>query len=232
MRLGSDNFEIPDYDNDLQRVTGYAKKVYEHYKSNEVPKNDSLAIMLDYKSKNSGAFDARLRALRLYGFLEGRGTFRVSELGKQATYGEEAQRAAALLKAFQNVWGRYYDRYRFALPKGPDAVARLASIAKCEPAEMASVEKRLRGLFEADANFITSNKTVTSVGEELTPPSQQLGPEPSVEGEHTKAQFIEIKAGPYYSRMPYTEVGRNTIKAFLDSLTFGEEPKKPKKEEK
>jgi len=229
MRLGE--VEIPDYDNDLQKVAGYAKKVYEYYKSNEIPKDDNLAVMLDYKSKISGAFDARLRALRLYGFIEGRGTFRVSELGKQATFGEEAQKAKALFKAFYNVWGKFYDRYRFELPRERDSVARLASIAKCEPAEMASVEKRLRGLFEADANLIRSLKTEPSMGERLTPLNQQLGP--IIEGEREKMQFIEIRAGPYYSRMPYTKVGRDTIKTFLDSLKFeNEEREKPNKREK
>jgi hypothetical protein len=227
--------EIPDFDNDLQKIAGYAKTIYEEYKTNEIPKNDNLAIMLGYKSKNSGAFEARLRALRLYGFLEGRGTYRVSELAKQATYGDEAQKAKALLTAFRLVWGRYHDRYRFELPRGSDSVARLATIAKCEPAVMAGAEKHFRELFEADANFITSIKTEHTMGEELTPPDQQLGSESSAEMEPKKAQFIEIKAGPYYSRMPYTEVGRDTIRAFLDSLTFQDETGKvgkAKKEEK
>lgn len=227
MRLGK--IEIPDEGNNLSKMSGYVKTIYDTYASNTFPKDDKLMMLVGY-TKPSGSYDARIRALRNYGLLEGRGTFRVTDLGKQSAYGP--QRSEALFQAFLNVWKLLYDKYRFELPRRPDWVATLAAIAGCEAAEAAKIEKYLRGLFEADANFIRPLKTEQGMGEELTPPDQQLGSQSPSEVEHGKMQFIEVKAGPYYSRMPYTEVGRDSIKTFLDSLMFEAEPKKTKKEEK
>ncbi len=227
MRLG--RIEIPDENNNLPKMAGYIKTVYDTYSSNTFAKDDRLMKLVGYE-KPSGSFDARLRALRNYGLIEGRGQFRVSQLGKQVAYGPD--KSQALLNAFLAVWKLLYDKYRFELPNRQDWIATFAVIAGCDAAEAAKAEKYLRRLFETDANFIRSLKTEQGMGEELTPPDQQLGSEPPDRNEPAKMQFIEVKAGPYYSRMPYTEVGRNSIRAFLDSLKFEEEPKKAKKEEK
>jgi len=228
MRLGT-NLEIPDEGNNLQKMVDYIKTIYDNYSSKDFGKDDKLVRFLGYE-KPHGAFDARIRALRIYGLLEGRGKFRVTDLGKQVAYGPD--KSQALIKAFLKVWKPFYDKYRFELPRRPDWVATLATIANCEATEAARVEKYLRGLFEDDANFIRPLKVEQDKGEELTPTDQQLGSEPSDNNERERMRFIEVKAGPYYSRMPYTEVGRNSIKTFLDSLKFEEEPRKSKKEEK
>jgi hypothetical protein len=43
--------------------------------------------------------------------------------------------------------------------------------------------------------------------------------------ETQKMQFIEVKAGPYYQRLPYTEQGKAIAKSFLEALVI-EEAKK------
>ena len=41
-------------------------------------------------------------------------------------------------------------------------------------------------------------------------------------------QFIEVKAGPFYQRLPYTEQGKKIAVTFLEALEI--ETKKPKQE--
>lgn len=187
-----------------------------------------LSHLLDFKSSNNGAYWARLTALKTYGLLEGRGDARVSQLGKDITYGTEDVKGRAALKAFQNIslWKELYDAHRLQLPS-QDFWAKLAKIANCEPPVAKSSEQFVREAFEEDAKVIRSIKQESSGESELTPPDQQIGQQ-----QQAGVQFIEVKAGPYYSRMPFDEVGRNTVVNFLQSLKFGSETKEPKKGEK
>jgi len=60
---------------------------------------------------------------------------------------------------------------------------------------------------------------------DLTRPDQEpSGSEP----QNQAIQFIEVKAGPFYQRLPYTEQGKAIAVNFLNALEI--EPKKPKKE--
>lgn len=227
------DFTVPDNPNRLPFLIDMTKKIYDTYKSDAIPnatKNDALAQLLGFKSSNNGAYWLRLTALKAYGLLEGRGDARVSQLGKDITYGTGDAKSQASLRAFQNIglWKELYDAHRLQLPS-QDFWAKLAKIANCEPPVAKSNEQFVREAFEEDAKVIRSIKQDSGGEPELTPPDQQLGSQPM---KQEGVQFIEVKAGPYYSRMPFDEVGRNTIVSFLQSLKFGSETKESKKGEK
>lgn len=60
---------------------------------------------------------------------------------------------------------------------------------------------------------------------DLTPLDKESG---GNEPQNQAIQFIEVKAGPFYQRLPYTEQGKAIAVNFLNALEI--EPKKPKKE--
>jgi len=88
------------------------KKIYEQFKSDETS-NDLIAHTLN-QAPRGGAFLQKMADLRAYGLIEGRGgKIRVTELGKQATYGHSQERATALEKIIKNIplWGILFDKY-------------------------------------------------------------------------------------------------------------------------
>lgn len=231
MRIG--NFRVSNNPYRLPRVVGRTKQIYDTYKADVITKatkNDALAQLLGYKSSNNGAYLAELSALKAYGLLEGRGNVRVSETGKQATYGVNEQKPNALLKAFLNIplWKALYDRYRLELPS-QDFWAKLQHITGCEAPEAKSNEQFITEAFYTDANLIKSVKPTTTTGEGLTKggiPSREKLP---------SGEFIEITAGSFYQRLPLSldslEVAEAMLKVLKKQLESQLEAKKQSKEE-
>ena len=218
MRIG--NFRVPDNPNRLPLLIEDTKKIYDTYKGDVIRKankNDALAQLLGYKSSNNGAYWARLSALRAYGLLEGRGDVKVSELGKQATYGTGEKKANAILKAFLNIplWKALYDRYRLELPS-QDFWAKLQHITGCEAPVAKSNEAFITEAFYTDANLIKSVKPTPIASEGLMPKAKtQTEIAPS-------GEFIEITAGNFYQRLPLSiesiEVTESLLKVLKKQL--------------
>ncbi len=214
MKLGE--YTIPDNPNRLPLLVEVTKKIYDTYKSDAIPnatKNDALAQLLGFKSSNNGAYWNRLTALRTYGLLEGRGDLRVSQLGKDLTYGTGETKSHAAFKAFQNIglWRELYKAHRFQLPT-QDFWAKLAKIANCEPPVAKSNQQYVSEAFAEDSKLITSSKQGTGGEDEMTSLEQQPQGTP---------QYIEIKAGPYFHRLPFTTQGK---KIALEALQLLEVP--------
>lgn len=212
MRIG--NFLVPDNPHRLPKLVRHTKLIYDTYKADiitKATKNDALAQLLGYKSSNNGSYWTELSALKAYGLLEGRGDARVSELGKQATYGVAEQRPTALFKAFLSIplWKAFHDRYRLELPS-QDFWAKLQHITGCEAPDAKSNEKFITDAFYADANLIKSVKATTITGERdltkgLTPPK-------------APSEFIEITAGHFYQRLPLNLDSLEVAEAMLKVL--------------
>ncbi len=214
MKLG--NYTVPDNPNRLPLLIDVTKKIYDTYKSDAISnaiKNDALAQLLGFKSSNNGAYWTRLTALRTYGLLEGRGDLRVSQLGKDLTYGTGETKSQAAFKAFQNIglWKELYKAHRLQLPS-QDFWAKLAKIANCEPPVAKSNQQFVSEAFAEDTKVITSSKQDVGGEDELTSIEQQSG---------GTTQYIEIKAGPYFHRLPFTVQGK---KIALEALQLLEVP--------
>ncbi len=214
MKLGE--YTVPDNPNRLPLLIEVTKKIYDTYKSDSIPnatKNDALAQLLGFKSSNNGAYWQRITALKAYGLLEGRGDLRVSQLGKDITYGTGETKGQASLRAFQNIglWKELYNAHRLKLPT-QDFWAKLAKIANCEPPVAKSGEQFVSEAFAEDAKVITSVKEESGGDIELTPINQET---------QGIVQYIEIKAGPYFHRLPFTAQGK---KVALEALQLIEVP--------
>lgn len=92
--------------------------IYDNYGGKEI-NADLIAAALKHSS-NSGTFKTKLADLKTYGLIEGRGQqLTVTELAKQATFGEQAEKAEALRKIIWNVdlWRELWDSYATSIKK-------------------------------------------------------------------------------------------------------------------
>lgn len=221
------NFSVPNNPYRLPRLIEHTKKIYDTYHADAITnanKNDALAQLLGFKSSNNGAYWTELAALKAYGLLEGRSDLKITELAKQVTYGTGDQKPQAILRAFMNIplWKQLYERYRLQLPS-QEFWAKLQHITGCEAPVAKSNEQFITEAFKEDTNLIKSIKQDTPEGADLTPPDQESNMN---EPQKQNIQFIEVKAGPFYQRLPYTEQGKAIAVNFLNALEI--EPKKPK----
>lgn len=201
MRIG--NTTLPS--NRLPILLLDVARIYQAYPKpiiHDAHKDDDLAKLLGYSSSHNGAYWNRLSAMKYYGLLEGRPHVRLTELAKKLTTARnERERSGAYFEAVCNIvlWRELYKRHKFTLPK-QNLWKSIAEITECTSTLARTVEPFVRGAFEVDTNSV---RTYT-----FEPPSGVLQVEvspgtPPVETSAENAQ-IEIRAGPYYYRMPFT----------------------------
>jgi len=137
MRVG--NYTIPDLR--LSPILIEAtRKIYETYQNQEVSDTKTLALLLDHKSEKSGAFLAKMTFLRAYGLIEGRGAVKVSQIGKDITFGTDEEKAEAMKKAILSIplWNELYAKFGANLPS-ENFWAQLRQIAMIEAPEAQKV---------------------------------------------------------------------------------------------
>ncbi len=217
MKIGT--YSIPDNPNRLPKLVEHTKKIYDTHEGRSivnVTKNDALAQLLGYKSSRNGAYWGELATLKAYGLLEGRSDLKVSDLGKQITYGTGDQKGQAALKAVLNIplWKQFYEKYRLQLP-ATEFWAKLQSITNCEAPVARSNEQFVTEAFGEDTSLIKNLKDVSSEVKDLTNPQQNSMDNPS---ESSNVQFIEVRAGPFYQRLPFNEQGKKIAMSFLEAL--------------
>jgi hypothetical protein len=156
------NYEIPDIR--LSEAIQDVKKIFDKVKNTQdVTHYTDLAVMLDYKSKIGGAFYRRLNSLTLFGLLEGRAKYRITELGENISYPvNELQKNELLSKAFQNVplWNKLYNKHGKQLPD--NVWYDIKNITGISAPEAQSVEKDVRKWYLDDVVFVvekSNNKT-------------------------------------------------------------------------
>jgi len=224
------NYDLPPQNPfRLPKLVEDVKKIYDTYKADSIKspnQNDTLAQLLGYKSARNGQYWNKIAAMRAFGLLEGRGDVKVSEIAKRLTYGADAaQKKDAAQKAFFNIplWKELHSRYRLQLPK-QDFWAKLQNVTGCEAPEAKSYEQFVNDAFADDAKVLETVNTQTPVGDEFMQTDEQLGGTPL---------FIEIKAGPYFHRLPYTAQGKKVAIETIQMLDMPEiKPSKSEKGEK
>lgn len=152
MQLGS--YEIPEV---RLKPNGLAdiKLIYDAIKSSDIQAND-LAKIMGYAASTSGGFYNRVKSLVLFGLLEGRGKFRVTELGKGLAYPppDEMQRNVLLKKSVFNVelWATIFQRH------GKDLTENfwysLKEITNEEPTDIHKVESRIKNWYLEDISLV------------------------------------------------------------------------------
>lgn len=152
MKIG--NYEIPDIR--LSEAIQDVKKIFDKVKNTQdLTHYTDLAVMLDYKSKIGGAFYRRLNSLTLFGLLEGRAKYRITELGENISYPvNDSQKNELSSKAFLNVplWNKLYTKHGKQLPD--NVWYDIKNITGISAPEAQSIEKDVRKWFLDDVVFV------------------------------------------------------------------------------
>jgi len=229
MWLDIGTYSIPSNPNRLPKLIEFTKKIYDTFEEKPIPnayKNDSVANILKHKSAKNGAFWGELAALKAYGLLEGlnRSDMKVTSIGKDLIYGTDEQKSQAALQAILNIplWKQLYEKWRCQLPS-QDFWAKLQVITGCEAKVARSNEQYITEAFRTDTNLIKDIKVIPSEVNNLTDSEQNPMDN---RGETPNMQFIEVRAGPFYQRLPYSEQGKKIAVTFIEGLEI--EQKKPK----
>ena len=166
MKIG--NYEIPDIR--LSEAIQDVKKIFDKVKNTQdLTHYTDIAVMLDYKSKIGGAFYRRLNSLTLFGLLEGRAKYRVTELGENISYPiDEANKNELTSKAFLSVplWNKIYSKHGKQLS---DTVwFDIKNITGISAPEAQAVEKDVRKWYLEDVVFVvekpnSKNEDSTSI---------------------------------------------------------------------
>jgi hypothetical protein len=162
------NYEIPDIR--LSEAIQDVKKIFDKVKNTQdLTHYTDIAVMLDYKSKIGGAFYRRLNSLTLFGLLEGRAKYRVTELGENISYPiDEANKNELTTKAFLSVplWNKIYSKHGKQL--SDNVWFDIKNITGISAPEAQAVEKDVRKWYLEDVVFvvekpISKNEDSTSI---------------------------------------------------------------------
>lgn len=169
MKLGS--FEVPEK-RLIPDAIADIKKIYDAVKSDEIASKD-LSVMLGYKHPTATPFYMRLNSMVAYGLLEGRGSFRVSNLGKSLAYPEnEKQEIFMKSRAILNVslWKELYQKFGKS-PPADNFWVQIKNITGIEPQEAQRVEKQIRKSYIDDIMNVSEDvlRSSDSKTESLTP---------------------------------------------------------------
>ena len=166
MKIG--NYEIPDIR--LSEAIQDVKKIFDKVKNTQdLTHYTDIAVMLDYRSKIGGAFYRRLNSLTLFGLLEGRAKYRVTELGENISYPiDELNKNELTTKAFLSVplWNKIYSKHGKQL--SDNVWFDIKNITGISAPEAQAVEKDLRKWYLEDVVFvvekpISKNEDSTSI---------------------------------------------------------------------
>lgn len=166
MKIG--NYEIPDIR--LSEAIQDVKKIFDKVKNTQdLTHYTDIAVMLDYKSKIGGAFYRRLNSLTLFGLLEGRAKYRVTELGENISYPiDEANKNELTSKAFLSVplWNKIYSKHGKQL--SDNVWFDIKNITGISAPEAQAVEKDVRKWYLEDVVFVvekpnSKNEDSTSI---------------------------------------------------------------------
>ncbi len=155
MIIGS--FEVPEVRLYPTLVTDM-QKIYDNILSGEIGSND-LAKLLGYVANTSGTFYRKLASIQSYGLLEGRGTVRVSDLGKRVAHPEDdKQRRLAMRQAILHVklWDELYRQYKKNPPLDTFWV-QIKNITGIESPKAQKIQSQVRKWYMEDVAQISDD---------------------------------------------------------------------------
>ena len=216
MKIG--NYEIPDIR--LSEAIQDVKKIFDKVKNTQdLTHYTDLAVMLDYKSKIGGAFYRRLNSLTLFGLLEGRAKYRVTELGENISYPiDEANKNELTSKAFLSVplWNKIYSKHGKQL--SDNVWFDIKNITGISAPEAQAVEKDVRKWYLEDVVFVVEKSN--SKNEDST--SITL-----LEENNSKPNFEDYKVGSNINKENFKsnnyQNNFNINETTLEKIPFGKD---------
>lgn len=187
MQLGS--FEVPEI-RLIPNAIADIKIIYDHVQS-EPARSKDLAAYLGYAHATATRFYLRLNAMTVYGLLEGRGSYKVSELGKQLAYPEsDEQETEARTKAVLNValWREIHSRYKKSPPR-ENFWVHIKNITGIEPKKAQDIQSLIFKWYTEDIAHVSDRLST----EESTVSRGQGEPKDlSFEGDNTRSVSQQI----------------------------------------
>ena len=212
MKIG--NYEIPDIR--LSEAIQDVKKIFDKVKNTQdLTHYSDIAVMLDYKSKIGGAFYRRLNSLTLFGLLEGRAKYRVTELGENISYPiNENQKAELSSKAFLNVplWNKLYSKHGKQL--SDNVWFDVKNITGISAPESQSVEKDVRKWYLDDVAFMTEKLNVKN-GEQNVQAMEEIANVNMYDDNNTNSNKGDLKI-EYQDKLNNNEIA-------LEKIPFGKD---------
>jgi hypothetical protein len=208
------NYEIPDIR--LSEAIQDVKKIFDKVKNTQdLTHYSDIAVMLDYKSKIGGAFYRRLNSLTLFGLLEGRAKYRVTELGENISYPiNENQKAELSSKAFLNVplWNKLYSKHGKQL--SDNVWFDVKNITGISAPESQSVEKDVRKWYLDDVAFMTEKLNVKN-GEQNIQAVEEIANVNMYDDNNTNSNKGDLKID-YQDKLNNNEIA-------LEKIPFGKD---------
>jgi hypothetical protein len=208
------NYEIPDIR--LSEAIQDVKKIFDKVKNTQdLTHYSDIAVMLDYKSKIGGAFYRRLNSLTLFGLLEGRAKYRVTELGENISYPiNENQKAELSSKAFLNVplWNKLYSKHGKQL--SDNVWFDVKNITGISAPESQSVEKDVRKWYLDDVAFMTEKLNVKN-GEQNIQAMEEIANVNMYDDNNTNSNKGDLKI-EYQDKLNNNEIA-------LEKIPFGKD---------
>jgi len=212
------NYEIPDIR--LSEAIQDVKKIFDKVKNTQdLTHYTDIAVMLDYRSKIGGAFYRRLNSLTLFGLLEGRAKYRVTELGENISYPiDEANKNELTTKAFLSVplWNKIYSKHGKQL--SDNVWFDIKNITGISAPEAQAVEKDVRKWYLEDVVFVVEKSN--SKNEDST--SITL-----LEENNSKPNFEDYKVGSNVNKENFKsnnyQNNFNINETTLEKIPFGKD---------
>lgn len=177
MLLGS--FDVPEI-RLVPNAIDDIKLIYDNFQL-EKTKSSDLASTLGYQHATASRFYLRLKAMNMYGLLDGRNNYKVTELGKSIAYPEsDTQQKELRTKSILNIslWSELYKKYKKSPPK-ENFWIQIKNITGMEPKKAQSVQTQILKWYLDDISHISDGFEIQSkditLGTPLdNPMSQQL----------------------------------------------------------
>ena len=214
MKIG--NYEIPDIR--LSEAIQDVKKIFDKVKNTQdLTHYTDIAVMLDYKSKIGGAFYRRLNSLTLFGLLEGRAKYRVTELGENISYPlNEFNKNELTSKAFLNVplWNKIYSKHGKQLTD--NVWFDIKNITGISAPEAQAVEKDVRKWYLEDVVFMLEKPNGKNE-ESTTPVVEETSSKTNLEDYNSSSNITKDDFKSNY------QTNYNLNETALEKIPFGKD---------
>lgn len=155
MKLG--DFEIPEI-RLFPTTVDTLEQIYKVKKREKIQSKD-LAIFLGFKYGTEPHYYRKIRALTVFGLIDGKGIFQISELGEKLLHPRDTdEKKLVITKAVLNVplWNEIYQKHG-KKPREDNFWAVLMDITKIDPDTAKSYATKVLGWYMADITHVSDS---------------------------------------------------------------------------
>jgi hypoxanthine-guanine phosphoribosyltransferase len=133
------------------------KNIYERASNKDKVELEEIASILGYKQPKGGALYRRIHSMIAYGLIDGRGVFKITELGKQiaSSFHDYERRKQFYKQAVLNVplWNKLYKEFQKNVPESLQDVLR--QMTGAEPSEVKKVADNIKRWYMEDIRLVS-----------------------------------------------------------------------------